>query len=813
MTEIRPINWALPFPSKEPNSNPLQLLTHMANAKGGHYPTGQNGLWHGGVHFDEGTAAFFDQSSVRCIADGEVIAYRIDERYPVSEFIDEIPRIKRAPFSTGFVLVKHKLQPPPLRNADGTITEGQTPPSLNLYSLYMHLLDWAGYQGQPDLQRPAFWEAKRYTVNTESGGLSVRAGPSKNATRLSQLPKGAEITIGTAEGEFSKLISLVSGTAQPPLAADDAGQLPGYVFTSLLKPLSEPAEHGKVVVLENGLPIKAGELIGHPGLYQNHDSAAQRMVHVELFSCDEVPAFIAQSRAWASRLPEDQKTLLKVYKGASKLIAHRDDINAENPPKLDDDGTQIGVDLIIPQSQLDGLPASRKIRVKDGANNTVYWWRLDGLFADANGNPIDGWLAEQELITTRHSPWEWEGFQCIEETGTPADKLAYALDAKGLLSPDEQQNYRAQINKADGGPLTTLARLYDIIDSDNDGTLTSREIRAALAKPWHAQVLGQLVARYESEWFWNKGKWDELDPLMMEEAGQKNTIWEAEKQRIEKLSWWGDLAGLHKVSEKGIAWHFSPMLVTSSFISDRSFKFTLAIMKRIYPALISTRDCELTEIANELNSHLSLYKLDTALRRTHFFAQILQETGPQLRVEEGFMYKAESLIQIFRYFRNNPKQARAHGYDTHRGIKADGRRMSQEDFEAIANGAYGGRVDLGNGDYSSGDGWKYRGRGLKQLTGRHNYEALTSWHNRLTKHWPADKNVDFTEQPDLLLTMKYATRSAANFWISNKLYQLADKGADSATVDSITRIVNLNTDSYRARQGNFERLWTAKVLK
>ncbi len=75
MAENKPINWAYPFPSKDTSHNPLQLLTHMAQAKGGFYPTGENGLWHGGVHFDEGTAAAFDQSSVRCIADGEVIAY------------------------------------------------------------------------------------------------------------------------------------------------------------------------------------------------------------------------------------------------------------------------------------------------------------------------------------------------------------------------------------------------------------------------------------------------------------------------------------------------------------------------------------------------------------------------------------------------------------------------------------------------------------------------------------------------------------------------------------------------------------------
>ncbi|GAB6388944.1 pesticin C-terminus-like muramidase [Stutzerimonas marianensis] len=565
MADHKPINWAYPFPSKDTNCNPLQLLTHMAQAKGGFYPTGENGLWHGGVHFDEGTAVAFDQSSVRCIADGEVVAYRIDERYPVSEFTDDIPLVKRAPFSTGFVLVKHSLQPPPLKNAGGSIVEGQTPPSISLYSLYMHLLDWAGYQAQPDLPRPAFWETRRYTVNTQNQGLSVRAGPSKSTTKLSELSKGAEITIGRVEGEFSKLVSLVSGTAQPALSADDEGHLTGYVSTSLLKPHSEPAEYDKVVVLNRGVPIKAGELIGHPGLYQNHDSAAQHMVHVELFSCDDVPAFIAQSRAWASRLPDDQKTLLKIYKGASKLIPHRDDINADNPPTLDDDGTQIGVDLIIPQSLLDGLPASRKIQIKDGADNTMHWWRLDGLFADANGNPIDGWLAEQELITTRHSPWEWEGFQCVEETGTPVEKLAYAFNAKGLLSADEQHNYRAQISKADGGPIVTLARLYDIADTDKDGVLTSTEIQAALAKPWHAQVLGQLITKYESEWFWKKDKWDELDPLLAEEPGKPNLVWEVEKQRIEKLSWWGELVGQHGFSEDREAWHIQTIGLMNNF--------------------------------------------------------------------------------------------------------------------------------------------------------------------------------------------------------------------------------------------------------
>src|SRR3990167_3621853 len=113
----------------------------MAQAKGGFYPTGENGLWHGGVHFDKGTAAVFDQSSVRCIADGEVIAYRVNETYPISEYTEAIPQIKRVPFSTGFVLVKHRLQPPQFSNGTSTASE-QAPPTLTVYSLYMHLQDW-----------------------------------------------------------------------------------------------------------------------------------------------------------------------------------------------------------------------------------------------------------------------------------------------------------------------------------------------------------------------------------------------------------------------------------------------------------------------------------------------------------------------------------------------------------------------------------------------------------------------------------------------------------------------------------------------
>ncbi|WP_205896193.1 hypothetical protein [Pseudomonas umsongensis] len=84
--DLQPLkNWCHPF---KDTRDPLQQLTLLANATSGYYPLGVNGLWHGGVHFDSGTAAGLkQQSSVHCLADGEVVAYRIDRESPEDDLL------------------------------------------------------------------------------------------------------------------------------------------------------------------------------------------------------------------------------------------------------------------------------------------------------------------------------------------------------------------------------------------------------------------------------------------------------------------------------------------------------------------------------------------------------------------------------------------------------------------------------------------------------------------------------------------------------------------------------------------------------
>lgn len=103
------------------------------------------------------------------------------------------------------------------------------------------------------------------------------------------------------------------------------------------------------------------------------------------------------------------------------------------------------------------------------------------------------------------------------------------------------------------------------------------------------------------------------------------------------------------------------------------------------------------------------------------------------------------------------------------------------------------------GNTSPGDGWKYLGRGLKQLTGKNNYQDLTNMYSTI---W-SDEKVDFVKNPKLIEQQKYVVRSAIRFWLKYELYEIADKGTTGAQVDAITKVFNKSTDSYSQRRTHF----------
>jgi len=153
------------------------------------------------------------------------------------------------------------------------------------------------------------------------------------------------------------------------------------------------------------------------------------------------------------------------------------------------------------------------------------------------------------------------------------------------------------------------------------------------------------------------------------------------------------------------------------------------------------------------------FNITNPLRLAHFLAQCGHESGGFKSVSENLNYSADGLKKIFgKYFPGNLNESYA------------------KQPEKIASRVYGSR--MGNGDESTGEGFKFRGRGYIQLTGKQNYTNFAKFIGE-----------DTVSNPDLVAT-KYPLASAAFFFDSNKLWSICDKGDDEATVTAVTKRVN-----------------------
>ena len=156
------------------------------------------------------------------------------------------------------------------------------------------------------------------------------------------------------------------------------------------------------------------------------------------------------------------------------------------------------------------------------------------------------------------------------------------------------------------------------------------------------------------------------------------------------------------------------------------------------------------------------FNITNPLRLAHFLAQCGHESGGFKAVSENLNYSAKGLVGTFpKYF----SAATAAQYE--------------RKPEMIASKVYGSR--MGNGDEASKEGYKFRGRGYIQLTGKSNYTNFAKFIGE-----------DTIANPDLVAT-KYPLASAAFFFDSNKLWSICDKGADTATVTAVTKRVNGGT--------------------
>jgi putative chitinase len=178
-------------------------------------------------------------------------------------------------------------------------------------------------------------------------------------------------------------------------------------------------------------------------------------------------------------------------------------------------------------------------------------------------------------------------------------------------------------------------------------------------------------------------------------------------------------------------------------------------LKEIMP---NAKDEDIDFYLDALNRQLNLYEINTPLRQAHFIAQIAHESGAFRYKSENLNYSAKALKAVFgKYF---PTEELA--------------QECARKPEKIANSVYANR--MGNSDTESGDGWKYRGRGLIQLTGCENYKKCSQVIGK-----------DLIEEPDLLIhDPDIAVGAACWFWDMKKL----NRHADEDDLKTITKKIN-----------------------
>ena len=541
---LKQITFAFPFRKKGQGdgsaavdfSDEHEIFQLLKREPSGSFPVSSGGMWHGGIHISEaGAGQSMDlKGGVRCIADGEVVAWRLNRAYLVNHIPaqDGQPAIN-ALYSTGFVLVKHAMEFP----------RGST---LTFFSLYMHLQDYAGYESDPALPWPAYWAAKvqvtRDTIDrpkpstngqtAPDGQIGLNVRPSKgHGHSLGILPQGTQVSLSRRDGDWGQIAD-APGALYAPTAGGyvDPGVATGkWIFLGkerghngpVVKNVMPDAFFDSVNVVAEGrrVKVKAGDVLGYLGRFDSlRNSTSTRMVHIEVFCDDTVNQFITAGRNWVDAHVEDttenknqwnqlgvspDPTILRVNSGVKLYKAPPPAQPSPEPEPTD----------VIQVRRFATLPHDPSRMVSetqagsDGHKRT--WWKIDS--ADKHRNPISGWVREQSFaggMVTRPFAHSWVDFKCHDEDHDPTHTI--------FANTQDYVDFKTDLQKPDAGSKEKLsplmAAIHGVLFPTGDGAHAADELSnigqssQGSGFPWGAFRASRLIPKHESEWA-NPAKW------------------------------------------------------------------------------------------------------------------------------------------------------------------------------------------------------------------------------------------------------------------------------------------------------------------
>lgn len=530
--------------------------------------------------------AFDLEAGVRCIADGYVIAYRLERTHSVSDG----PTGAQAPYSTSFALVRHSMEFP----------KGTT---LTFYSLYMHLLAYDDYKKAPARKRPAYWSTRwqvsefakdkpnagRNGQKPDAGqqGLRVRRSP-RDGGIIGILPQGSTVSLDQRQNGWGRIEKLHGASLYPPAAGvfiDPSAAMGGWISLGqengalLVREVMPESAFDRVVITASdapdaGIPIKAGELIGHLGRYDslNQGTAGTRMVHIEVFCDSGIQSFIEQGRAWV-----EEHGPHKEARAALGLPAEPTMLRVGAKTKLyrgpNEEGADASMTDVVQRYSLAELSRDKSRQFTeaqpDRSGRKVSWWHVES--ANAQGNPIHGWVREENFAggrVTREFAQKWEDFQCLESAHDPAHTIF--ASAKAWVDYATRADVPEAAALAKLGPLMQQ-RVYRALFAKGDGRRAADDLcNIGKARPgcypWRMQAASRLIVKHESEWA-NPGKWKQLIDALEKQTEVKPQHAQ-ELKRIEKLAWWEEVkAGVPGFPGPEV-FHIHPIAMVGNFAID-----------------------------------------------------------------------------------------------------------------------------------------------------------------------------------------------------------------------------------------------------
>ncbi|NYH19847.1 glycoside hydrolase family 19 protein [Paraburkholderia bryophila] len=652
-----------------------------------------------------------------------------------------------------------------------TITAGQH------YWIATHGVQLEATTGADIRKRPAYWKSNRKATGTLLHEVSARGEPSAQNVAgavIHTVPPGTTVKIeqekllrqGNKMKPFAQVTILTLGAGSAGPVAVGATVWIRSSGTGLSRDPLIP-DRFNVVTCNPPIPVEAGDTIGHLGLYEtpgavDHDKMTRQQAHLEVFTGDpKFNDFFANTAG----LTEGRRFKVAGTDGAPA----REEVSASGVSTFTP-----GTDPLLLPVVVDTTPSLAKLDARHKK-----WFPVEGI---GDGGVLTGWVPESRLQNVMQYDWTKLGFRQIEETNATAN---------GYMDPEDVPEF--------------FRKIYRLIDQHPDSDITPDELAAANHNPVVRNALAHVVARHPSEW---QGKSDAArwNVLKEKDALLKNDPkrLKHELERIDQLSWWDEIEGVEDFPASSCVWHFNPLTFLDS-MAETDDLITLQMLRIVDPG---TAESYHREVLPYLNRSARKYGLDKPKRIAHFLSQIAVESHFK-NLEEGLSYSVKGMKKKFGC-KSPPSGVHAGKFhETPVDIVCNfgqlrSKLWAEADYyahqpERLANYVYANRMD--NGSEETGDGYKYRGRGIIQLTGKRNYTRFKDSHNQ---KFPEDQR-DFVANPDVVLSsLDYGVETAFFYWENVRANSVCDDA--NSTVLTITNLVNGGLNGYAERKNSFNRI-------